>query len=867
MDIRFRQGLVALPANSIKLNGGGGIDIEIYGRPILASIASGAANYTISEARSVSNAWGPFSGSTTRYLFWQLNQRTGEITRDSTVYWPDVRATAPAEIIGRLWWDTNTDRMKRWNGSVWEPVLIVFAATLSSGGILQPQPIGSQVGITAAPGEPGFSSGYILRDGLGNALKTSNASEFLTSETPLISVDTGSLVKFEGSQLVAVANNPLAAFDVVYMVGNSMVDKASGLNLDADSSRAPMGIVTAGVIENETVQVITAGKVVVNEQWNWGQFEIGKSVYCDDVGQMTLTKPSGYKNVRVGIITGNNSILLTFDWETDIPPQTEYAGIQQIHVNAPITKTGIPAAPMIGITRASQTSDGYLHRDDFWRIVLLENQKANVGHTHVIGDVDGLQSALNTKAELLHTHTQADIQGLPLALANKSDVGHMHAIADITGLPSQLNDIITLLGTKADRATGVVSGNFAAVNGTGNYYDSGLAPANFALSGHQHDINDVNLLQDALDGKSDIGHGHAIADVAGLQLALDGKSEVGHTHSYESITGLIDQLALKSNVGHTHEISDVNGLQLSLDAKAAVGHVHSIADVAGLQLALDDKASASHVHSISDVSGLQPALDSKASILHTHTIAQVAGLQIALDSKANTVHTHAIADVTGLQTALDGKAASVHTHAIADVTGLQTALDNRITLNNTIPFTPTGQYNPATKKYVDDRTLDSLLDVNAPSPAIDQFLKWNGSAWVPATVEVSAPYVPPTPDFNMVNVRPFPYGQPGDVRGLRAVDHIFEYVCVRNYNPGVPAWRRTALEQFGTGVTDYVDYGLITDPVTDYLVYDPEYPNNPNSLLMYNNNQVGADDVMTKVDYGVLPEPLVGPPIDLLPVS
>ena len=817
MDIRFRQGLVALPANSVSLNGSGGIDIVINGRPILASVASGSANYTISETRSVSNAWGPFTGSTTRYLFWQINQRTGEVTRDSTVYWPDVRSTAPAEVVGRLWWDTTTNRMKRWNGSVWESVLIVFAAALSSGGILQPQPVGSQVGIIAATGEPGFSSGYILRDGLGNALKTSNAGEFLTSETPLISVDTGSLVKFEGSQLVAVANNPLAAFDVVYMVGNSMVDKASGLNLDADSSRAPMGIVTAGVIENETVQVVTAGKVVVNEQWNWGQFDIGKSVYCDDVGQMTLIKPSGYKNVRVGIITGNNSILLTFDWETDIPPQTEYVGIQEIHVNAPITKTGIPAAPMIGITRASQTSDGYLHRDDFWRIVLLENQKADVGHTHVIGDVDGLQSVLNGKAELLHTHTQADIQGLPLALANKSDVGHMHAIADITGLPTQLNDIITLLGAKADRPTGVVSGNFAAVNGAGNYYDSGLTAANFALSGHQHDIDDVNLLQDALDGKSDIGHGHAIADVAGLQLALDGKSEVGHTHSYETITGLIDQLALKSNVGHTHEISDVNGLQLSLDAKAAVGHVHSIADVAGLQLALDDKASASHVHEISDVNGLQLVLDGKASISHAHSIAQVSGLQIALDSKANTVHTHAIADVTGLQTALDGKAASVHTHAIADVTGLQTALDNRITLNNTIAFTPTGQYNPATKKYVDDRTLDNLLDVNAASPAVNQYLKWNGSAWIASDVDFPLPPPPTAADFNIVNVRPYPFGLAGDLRGQEAFDHIYAYKCVKSWDGNSALWRRIALEPLCCDVDQLVDFGSINDAITDYL--------------------------------------------------
>lgn len=817
MDIRFRQGLVALPANSVSLNGSGGIDIVINGRPILASVASGSANYTISEARSVSNAWGPFTGSTTRYLFWRINQRTGEVTRDSTVYWPDVRSTAPAEVVGRLWWDTTTNRMKRWNGSVWESVLIVFAATLSSGGILQPQPIGSQVGITAAPGEPGFSSGYILRDGLGNALKTSNAGEFLTSETELVSTDTGSLVKFEGSQLVAVANNPLAAFDVVYMVGNSMVDKASGLNLDADSSRAPMGIVTAGVIENETVQVVTAGKVVVNEQWNWDQFDIGKSVYCDDVGQMTLIKPSGYKNVRVGIITGNNSILLTFDWETDIPPQTEYAGIQEIHVNAPITKTGIPTAPMIAITRASQTSDGYLHRDDFWRIVLLENQKADNGHLHVISDVDGLQSALNSKADLLHTHTQADIQGLPLALANKSDVGHIHTIADITGLPAQLNDIITLLGTKADRAIGVVSGNFALLNGTGNYYDSGLAPANFSLLGHQHDIDDVNLLQDALDSKSDIGHVHSLADVTGLESALYGKAELYHNHDMNNVYGLVQELANKAAIDHTHDIVDVNGLQLALDVKAPLSHSHSIAHVAGLQLELDSKAALAHTHEMSDVNGLQAALDGKANASHVHNIAQVTGLQIALDSKANTVHLHAISDISGLQSALDGKANASHLHAIADVVGLQTALDNRITFNNTIPYNPTGLYNPATKKYVDDRTLDSLLDVNTPSPSVDQFLKWNGSAWVASEVIHPAPPPPLPADFNFVNVRPYPYGMEGDTRGQEAFDHIYSYKCVKSWDGTSALWRRTPLEPMCCQIEQYVDYGSITEPVTDFL--------------------------------------------------
>ena len=30
--------------------------------------------------------------------------------------------------------------------------------------------------------------------------------------------------------------------------------------------------------------------------------------------------------------------------------------------------------------------------------------------------------------------------------------------------------------------------------------------------------------------------------------------------------------------------------------------------------------------------------------------------------------------------------------------------------------------------------LDDLLDVNAPSPSVNQILQWDGTAWVPATI-------------------------------------------------------------------------------------------------------------------------------------
>lgn len=69
--------------------------------------------------------------------------------------------------------------------------------------------------------------------------------------------------------------------------------------------------------------------------------------------------------------------------------------------------------------------------------------KSNVGHTHIIGDVDGLQTAIDGKASTSHSHTISDITGLndELAgyatvddltdgLATKADLVHTHTTLD-----------------------------------------------------------------------------------------------------------------------------------------------------------------------------------------------------------------------------------------------------------------------------------------------------------------------------------------------------------------------------------------------------------------------------------------------------
>jgi hypothetical protein len=85
-------------------------------------------------------------------------------------------------------------------------------------------------------------------------------------------------------------------------------------------------------------------------------------------------------------------------------------------------------------------------------------------HTHVIGDVTGLQTALDAKAAASHTHAIGDVTGLQTALDGKAATSHSHVIGDVTGL------------------------------------------------------------QTALDGKAATSHTHAIGDVTNLQTNLDAKA-------------------------------------------------------------------------------------------------------------------------------------------------------------------------------------------------------------------------------------------------------------------------------------------------------------------------------------------------------
>jgi hypothetical protein len=737
MRIPYRQGLVSAQPDFLQIStlDSRYIDVVVSPTPVVATAAFMQFNYLIGEARTVTHAWGPFSTSDTQYLYWDINLATGLLTRGATVLAPLTMASSPADPgVNQTWYDTSESVMKVWNGTRWQNTIRVFAGSLVSGASLIAEPFASQVG-----DDTQVDAGYILTDGLGNAFKGRNG-EFLTTETGITSVDTGSVVKVEGAQIIVQANENIPKFSLVYLV-NGRAALASGIPPE-NEAKTPMGMVTADAYQNDAVNVVPGGRVVVNEQWNWLPLQWGKAIYCDATGGVTLFKPPAYKNIRAGTIVGKNSVLLSFDWETEVPPAS--AGLSGVNAQVPLQTIGSPDFPTIRIPQATVSLDGYMSANDFARIPALEAlmiTKANVGHGHAMGDVSGLALALSLKSDVGHTHAIADVLLLQDALDGKAPVVHTHVMADVSDLGPVITDIYSNINAKVSKVVGAVGDNFASLTLTGNIQDSGVSAASFSLVGHLHLIDQVSGLQLALDGKAPTIHVHAIADTTGLQDALDNKSDVTHTHalddlsdvdvaSYGAFTGQVLTYnstlsiwkpaslpqVLLSGLGDASINTPVASNFLAFSGMQWVNRDIVIADVTGLQGALDGKAEAIHTHVIGDVTGLQLSLNSKAPLSHTHAIADVADLQSTLNGKSDVGHMHVITDVAGLTLALSNKSDVGHVHIIADTTGLQDALDGKAALSHT-------------------HALSSLSDVNLTvAPVTDNVLKFNGTAWVAGTV-------------------------------------------------------------------------------------------------------------------------------------
>jgi hypothetical protein len=130
---------------------------------------------------------------------------------------------------------------------------------------------------------------------------------------------------------------------------------------------------------------------------------------------------------------------------------------------------------------------------------------SQTGHTHIIGDVVGLETALNGKASSTHTHTTTDIinftEGVNAivspAVAGKADLVHTHSIADVTGLQTNLNSLSTAIDDKANINHGHPQSGI-----TGLVSDLGLITTNIGFL--QTEVASLQLVAPTQDEKDAI---------------------------------------------------------------------------------------------------------------------------------------------------------------------------------------------------------------------------------------------------------------------------------------------------------------------------------------------------------------------------
>ena len=196
---------------------------------------------------------------------------------------------------------------------------------------------------------------------------------------------------------------------------------------------------------------------------------------------------------------------------------------------------------------------------------------------------------------------------------------------------------------------------------------------------------------------------------------IAGKANSVHTHAITDVTGLVnngDGNLFLADDGTYKEAGDkTNVLILSLENDLANGQKDSLVD-AEISTALKDAISTGKACVIksanSDIlANLQQISDNVTIVMEQ--ISRVGQTFVAVNTSitVNTV-TNVISDYqTGaivLETEGDGNKFLSNNGEYKEIP--QPDLSNYLAKNNTTEFTPTNDYNPATKKYVDDNKLN-----------------------------------------------------------------------------------------------------------------------------------------------------------------
>ena len=328
--------------------------------------------------------------------------------------------------------------------------------------------------------------------------------------------------------------------------------------------------------------------------------------------------------------------------------------------------------------------------------------KANSSHTHTIGNVNGLQGALDAKSDSTHNHNSAyDVLGAANSALTSAQTYTDNAIDTLNETvvtKANASDLTSHTGNTTVHVNSTERNNW---NTAKTHADSTHAPVNAEPNQNAFSNVVVGGTTISADTKTDTltfvaGNNVTITpDSTGDSITISSANTV-YTHpttagnKHIPAGGSNGQILRWSadgtvvwgndnNTTYSNATQTTSGLMSNTDktkldgiaegannytlpsAGTSLGGVKSGGDVtisSGVITVNDD----SHNHVISNVDGLQSALDSKAASGHNHDGVYYTETEIdtLLEGKANSSHTHTISNITNLQSTLDGKANASH---------------------------------------------------------------------------------------------------------------------------------------------------------------------------------------------------------------
>ena len=228
---------------------------------------------------------------------------------------------------------------------------------------------------------------------------------------------------------------------------------------------------------------------------------------------------------------------------------------------------------------------------------------ADDSHNHIIGNVDGLQDALDLKAPL----ASPALTGTPTApttlttndstqIATTAFVQDriQEVVASAPAALDTLNELAAAIGDDANFAGTVTTSlgeKLVKASNLSDLTDAAAARTNLGVDTKANTwtgvSGDISITSAGVATVADDSHSHIIGNVDGLQTALDGK--LATTHDFDiTLTGDVTGTGTVTNMGnvsfvttvaddsHNHTIANVDGLQTALDSKQAAGTYNTI---------------------------------------------------------------------------------------------------------------------------------------------------------------------------------------------------------------------------------------------------------------------------------------------------